>query len=95
MTTVTKRGQILGQFESELAHQMLPGCSNCHAPHPLARKGALDPTRCPDCGHVTTAPGPRLVEPAAGSFRGPSVFVARMLLQAGASLRKLAERVNP
>lgn len=92
--TATQPNSVLGQFEAELVHTFLPGCTQCGGSHPLARKGNLDPAMCPDCGAPAGAPGKAKLVPAITNVRGVSGFFARLFLQAGAALRAFAERLQ-
>lgn len=95
MSTFTNKSGALGRFEGDLIGQFLPGCPNCQQPHPLARKGHLDPSVCPDCGERLEPLGASFHEPAAVTL-GPIVdFFGRLFHQAGHVLRKLAGRIDP
>lgn len=92
--TVTQPNSVLGRFEADLEHQFLPGCRQCGGAHPLAISSKLDPTVCPNCGAPAGEPGQSVLVPSTHSLTGVSAFFARLFLQAGASLRDLAERLK-
>lgn len=48
---------VVGRWEPQMYHRFMPRCSACHAPHPMARKPAVDSGLCPDCGHPAGALG--------------------------------------
>lgn len=94
MGTTVQKDSALGHFEADLTVQFLPRCASCHSPHPIASK-ARDTSSCPQCGEPAAKLGPSHYEPALATLSGPFVLAARLFLQAGTALRKLAERVKP
>jgi hypothetical protein len=93
-TSQTTQGEVIyGKYEPWLEYQILPGCPECHAMHPLARKPVpQDTEHCPDCGALAAAPGPVLKEEAGWTFN-PVVLYARACLWAGRKLGSIYERL--
>lgn len=54
-------GVAHGAYVPTLGLQLLPGCPNCGAKHPLAHKPSLPPGECPGCGaELEPAPPARM-----------------------------------
>lgn len=81
---------IKTQWETE--RQFLPRCKNCHAPHPLARPGRFDDSKCPDCG-TPTGPLPEPVREAVFVNGGLILWLASQMVRLGKWLDKKAKRL--
>lgn len=51
-----KHISAVGNWEPYCHMEVLRGCSNCQAPHPLARKPPLYQDTCPECGTPSSTP---------------------------------------
>lgn len=91
--TITRNSDVFGYFEPEVKYQVLPGCRNCGAAHPLARYPRLPADKCPDCGEPAAQPGEPKVESAALNGISPTILFARAFLAIGKYLIKLTTRM--
>lgn len=83
---------IAGRFEPELITQFLPGCPNCQAPHPLARKGSFPADVCPDCGEHLPPLGQSHVERATLGG-GVITMFGQLLMSIGRFINNFARKV--
>lgn len=93
MTTGTEYyGAGSSRPQPTLTHQLLRGCADCGAPHPIVTQSP-NPTICPACGATSAPPGAARTERAVltgGVARLGSIFLA-----IGDALARLARSIRP
>ncbi len=81
---------VVGRWEPSMAHCFMPRCSQCHAPHPRARKPAVEIDVCPDCGHPAAQPAEVVKVSTSG---GLWLWLANRLNAIARWLLKASERI--
>ena len=84
----------VGHFEPSLAVQFLPRCHSCGERHPLAYRPPIESDRCLKCGAPCNPGGPVIETVAVITGQTLAARVARFCFSAGASLRRLADRLG-
>lgn len=79
-------------FEPTLGVTFLPRCSQCHQPHPMARKPPVERDDCPDCG-AKLDQGFSEDVPAVIVGGGPQVWLGLTLIKIGNRLRAWAKEI--
>lgn len=82
---------VIGHWEPSLRMNVLRGCSNCGAKHPLAYNPPLPAHECPGCGHPIIPPDPVIVPNSIttdGRFR-----LGNWLMRIGEKLQRLSQRI--
>lgn len=81
---------VIGRWEPSISHQLLSRCANCHAPHPMARRPAVESAACPDCGHPAAPPADQVKASATG---GLWLWLANQCHSLARWLLKITERI--